>query len=731
MRRFLKKTGPFYDAYSAFIWGALAFLLTALILFAGKNIGLSDNGDFKRVMDASSLVFTGDEAAYAYNGRYRIVLGQSGAAGNVLRILFGGERFDKYPSLQVPLTRISVVLNLVVNKLSGTEMTVYRLEILGLLNALLYAAAIGFLAASFRLQRRALDILAKAILLIILCDVGYVTYFNSFYGESLQMAVFVFLAALFIRIVTGKPGAKEAVLSALGCVALGWGKFFNIPAACVLMVLLEGLILLKKKRKAAVISGVAAIAVLSAVWLCIPSWMGVQTKINAVFFGALRGADRSTAEKYLDALGLPQELAKFRDKHAYVEGVALEMEELGYDAAVGSVSNIRLGLLYLKHPELLARALEISRLNAGSIRPVYLGNCDPSVPKLTLSHRFSVWSDVRSFLGFDTWPGIAGVTLAFFVVLYMALRRAGLKLPHRLFVLLLLAGVYFYFFAGPYVSNGECDLAKHLFAFAQMTDLMVLFVVISGISALDKKEKRRAAPQVLSAMMTLALLFLPVKAQIAAVTYINRTHGSLEAGAHVKFGSYRGNKLVWTVLDTDGAVTLLCSEALTEAAFSEGNGNDWEFSTLRSWLNGEFLRGFSAEERRRIEPIRHAVLLSREDKNAATSGDGEFYFSHVPVLASRGHASAYQKLLDDGVTLPDTGLVTDLTLRGAPIALRNPYWLDTPYYNNGYMVRCVMPDGTVLMREARVASGVRPVIRVKASGILSGDGSSKNPFILS
>lgn len=730
MGRFLKKPGAFYDAYSAFIWGSFAFVLIVLVLFAGKNIGLSDNGDFKRVMDASSLSFTGDEAAYAYNGRYRIVLGQSGAAGNVLKILFGGEGFDNYPSLQVPLVRISVVLNLVINKLSGTEMTVYRLEILGLMNALLYAAAFGFLAASFRLPRRAPDILAKAVLLIVLCDVGYVTYFNSFYGESLQLAAFVFLAALFIRVVTGEPGAKEAVLSALGCVVLGWGKFFNIPAACVLLVLLEGLILLKSKRKAAVISGVAALAVLAAVRLCIPSWMNVQTKINAVFFGALRGADRPTAENYLDALGLPPELIKYRDKHAYVEGVALEMEEAGYDAAVGSVSNVRLGLLYLKHPELLARALDIARLNAGSIRPVYLGNYDSSVPKLTMSHRFSVWSNVRSFLGFDTWAGIAGVTLAFIAVLYLALRRAGLKPPHRLFVLLFLAGVYFYFFAGPYVSNGEGDLAKHLFAFAQMTDLMVLFIVISGINALSDKEKRRAAPPVLGALMALALLFPPVKAQIAAISYARRAHDGLEAGAHVEFGSYRGNKLVWTVLDADGAVTLLCTEALTEAAFSEDNGNAWESSTLRAWLNGEFLQGFSAEERRRLEPIRHAVLLSREDKGAATSGDGEFYFSHVPVLASRGHASAYHKPLDDGVALPDAALVTDLMLRGAPITLRIPYWLDTPYYNNGYMVRCVMPDGTVLMREAREASGVRPVIRVNAGGIAGGDGSRKNPFIL-
>lgn len=731
MRRFLKKPGQFYDAHPAFFWGVIAFLLIVLVLFAGKNIGLSDNGDFKRVMDASSLVFTGDEASYSYNGRYRIVLGQSGAAGNVLGILFGGEGFDKYPSLQVPLARISVVLNLLFNKLSGTEMTVYRLEILGLMNALLYAAAVGFLAASFRLPRLTLDIFAKAVLLIVLCDVGYVTYFNSFYGESLQMAAFVFLAALLVRVVTGEPGVKEAVWSALGCAALGWGKFFNIPAACVLLVLLEGLIFLKKKRKAAVISGVAALAVLSAVWLCIPSWMSVQTKFNAVFFGALRETDRTTAENYLDALGLPTELAEYRDKHAYVEGVALEMEKTGYDAAVGSVSNVRLGLLYLKHPKLLARALDISRLNAGSIRPVYLGNYDSSLPKLTMSHRFSVWSDIRSFLGFDTWTGIAGVTLAFIVILYMALRRAGLKPPHRLFILLLLAGVYFYFFAGPYVSNGEGDLAKHLFAFAQMTDLMVLFVIISALNAPGNKEKLRAVPPVLGALTALALLFPPVKAQIAAVTYVNRTHGGLETGAHVQFGSYQGKRLVWTVLDTDDAVTLLCSESLTEAAFSEDNGNAWESSALRSWLNDEFLQGFSTEERRRLQPIRHAVLLSREDKGEATSGDGEFYFSHVPVLASRGHASSYQKLLYDDVALPDAALVTDLTLRGAPVTLREPYWLDTPYYNNGYMVRCVMPDGTVLMREAREASGVRPVIRVKAGGIADGDGSRNNPFILS
>ena len=87
MRRFVDKLSAFYDRRGAVCLGAAALILMALVLFGGRTIGLSNNGDFKRVMDASSLQFDADDGAFAFDSTYIISLTERSAAGNILKIL--------------------------------------------------------------------------------------------------------------------------------------------------------------------------------------------------------------------------------------------------------------------------------------------------------------------------------------------------------------------------------------------------------------------------------------------------------------------------------------------------------------------------------------------------------------------------------------------------------------------------------------------------------------------
>ncbi|NLA86239.1 MAG: hypothetical protein GX847_02935, partial [Clostridiales bacterium] len=221
MLRFREKLSAFYDKRGAVCIGVAAFALMVFVLFGGRTIGLSNNGDFGRVMAASSLEFDSDDGAFAFDSTYRITLTEQSAARNVFKILFGAEGFSNYPSLQIPIVRVSVVLNLILNKITGDDMPLYRIEVLGMMHCILYAGVIMFLMKQFRLGNRVFDILAKVFISIVICDVGYLTYFNSFYGEALQLICFVFLAAMLIRIVTRQPRLADAVFCALGCIALG------------------------------------------------------------------------------------------------------------------------------------------------------------------------------------------------------------------------------------------------------------------------------------------------------------------------------------------------------------------------------------------------------------------------------------------------------------------------------------------------------------------------------
>ena len=81
----------------------------------------------------------------------------------------------------------------------------------------------------------------------------------------------------------------------------------------------------------------------------------------------------------------------------------------------------------------------------------------------------------------------------------------------------------------------------------------------------------------------------------------------------------------------------------------------------------------------------------------------------------------------DTVRLPDIGLMAALSRAG--LLSGPPCWMDTPYFNNGSMVRILGADGYFYMRDAADQWGVRPVVALAAGTELTGSGSVGDPFI--
>ncbi len=89
---------------------------------------------------------------------------------------------------------------------------------------------------------------------------------------------------------------------------------------------------------------------------------------------------------------------------------------------------------------------------------------------------------------------------------------------------------------------------------------------------------------------------------------------NVNVGDIVKFGRYPQGAngeiqpLEWRVLETDGDTALLLTEKCVDCRPYNGEdkvgklgGNTWEYSDLRSWINGEFLdTAFDSKERGRI-----------------------------------------------------------------------------------------------------------------------------------
>lgn len=730
----------FYDRFGPFLLAALAAVIMALVLFSGGGAGLSNNGDFGRVLSTNSLDYAESTGSFAYEDTFRMVFQGDSAGEKLWNLLFNLDNTAAYPSIHLVFVRASLAGNLALNVLTGQSLDTYHIQVLGLIYLLCYAGLLLLLFRSFKLPSLWCDLLVKLAVLFVLCDEGYITYFNSLYSEPVQMLGLLAMAAFGLRLLSrrGSPG-WNAGWYFLSCVVYGWSKFINLPAAALCALGMGAALFLraeKKYRKWLCGGAVACVAVLGAVYLSLPGWMDYETNYNAVFYGVLKDTTPEQTEQYLSDLGLPDYMAEYANSNYYMDRVAPARESKQFRADFSQVSKFDLLFFYLSHPGYYLEKLDVAMAHTGFIRPYYLSNLDGTHPRLTFAGRFGGWSWLRSQLPVNTWLAAGLITAAGCWALWQAAagrKGAGRDKRSAALLVLTLLGAMAYQFLIPTVTNGEGDLAKHMFAFAQFIDLLLLLLLAWLGYRLSVPERAGRPAAVLAGGTAGALcLLLAVPAGISLVRE-RLPHDGLEAGSYVQLGVWEGEPLLWQAVERqeDGIWLLLAAEAVDSRPFDQDGdlgSSRWSDSDLRAWLNGDFLTSaFDQSEQEMLVTGSHRVLLSIADRSLADSGFNDFFAFHVPAYSDRGMEEAVAMDCTDAVRLPDIGLMASLSRAG--LLSGPPCWMDTPYFNNGSMVRILGTDGYFYMRDAADQWGVRPVVTLAAGTELTGSGSVGDPFI--
>lgn len=730
----------FYDRFGPFLLAGLAAVIMALVLFSGGGAGLSNNGDFGRVLSTNSLDYAESTGSFAYEDTFRMVFQGDSAGEKLWNLLFNLDNTAAYPSIHLVFVRASLAGNLALNVLTGQSLDTYHIQVLGLIYLLCYAGLLLLLFRSFKLPSLWCDLLVKLAVLFVLCDEGYITYFNSLYSEPVQMLGLLSMAAFGLRLLSrrGSPG-WNAGWYFLSCVVYGWSKFINLPAAALCALGMGAVLFLraeKKYRKWLCGGAAACVAVLGAVYLSLPGWMDYETNYNAVFYGVLKDTTPEQTEQYLSDLGLPDYMAEYANSNYYMDRVAPARESEQFRADFSQVSKFDLLFFYLSHPGYYLEKLDVAMAHTGFIRPYYLSNLDGTHPRLTFAGRFGGWSWLRSQLPINTWLAAGLIMAAGCWALWRAAAgRKGARRDKRSAALLVLTllGAMAYQFLMPTVTNGEGDLAKHMFAFAQFIDLLLLLALAwLGYRLSISERVRRPAAVLAGGTAGVLCLLLAVPAGISLVR-AQLPHDNLEAGAYVQLGVWEGEPLLWQAVERqeDGSWLLLAAEAVDSRPFDRDGdlgSSRWSDSDLRAWLNGDFLTSaFDQSEQEMLVTGSHRVLLSIADRSLADSGFNDFFAFHVPAYSDRGMEEAVAMDCTDAVRLPDIGLMASLSRAG--LLSGPPCWMDTPYFNNGSMVRILGADGYFYMRDAADQWGVRPVVPLAAGTELTGSGSVGDPFI--
>ena len=83
---------------------------------------------------------------------------------------------------------------------------------------------------------------------------------------------------------------------------------------------------------------------------------------------------------------------------------------------------------------------------------------------------------------------------------------------------------------------------------------------------------------------------------------IEQIYNKFANGGEIYFGTYKGNTIPWTILKTEqDRMLLITKDSVENIAFNDEVKNiTYETSTIRDWLNSDFIKDFSAGQKERI-----------------------------------------------------------------------------------------------------------------------------------
>lgn len=298
------------------------------------------------------------------------------------------------------------------------------------------------------------------------------------------------------------------------------------------------------------------------------------------------------------------------------------------------------------------------------------------------------------------------------------------------------------------------------------------------------KESGRVMALLLSAVLTLCLLPLPVRAAGAET--------GVQLGDYIRLGSYDGEPILWRCVSVDenGPLMLsdkvLCDSMPYDAQTSENStsgshrrsgyrskygSNYWRDSDMRSWLNSDaeagqvkwlcgnppkdgyimgggaydgkagFLNGFTRDEATAIKTVTQRSIVSHPEYTAGyidASGADLPYNTDIGSVADGYEGAHYENITDKVFLLDVKQLCTVYENLGSYYIAQNrngvnwSYWLRTPVTDCNHDMRYVSPQGSI-GRDAPCKGyyGVRPAFYLDTAyyAVTSGSGTETDPYV--
>lgn len=679
------------------LWPTIGAIIVAivcfLILYMGDNVGLSNNGDFGRVLRGNymCMITEDDSDRYLFTQYYKMEI-----EGDTLfeQIKSAARTNDEvYYSPQFQFIKASKVLNLVANRLVGRDVSVYNIKYLALIYIAMLFVAAWCIFTFFNDSPLKIRIGVFVVFLFIFCDAGYILYFNSLYGEPLQYLMILLLISIGLMLYK-RPSLPKVFLFFVSLYLFAGSKLANIPYSILAACLSVAIVFLRRDKLFRI--GVVASALICAVAIgglygAIPDWMHYDTTYQSVFYGVLK--DSETVGEDLEELGIDQKYAHLANTHAYPQATERDIssdDTQMVENVYQDVGKFDVAMFYLRHPVRFIKKVAKSIEYSAYIRPPNMGNSAVETEHVT--NRFSLWSNLRVRTG-ALYNPVVVFAILILLLLYVILIDILMFKKHTQFdgknfykllsMNILVLGLWINMML-PVLGNGEADLAKHMFLFVNCMDILFALILISIIAM----KPRNIGISLGIIVVVCIMINLP------------------QSKETVTFGRYQDKEIKWEIfgLSEDNKYILVTKDIIDKKAF-DGDSNLWEKSDLREFLNNEFLTQFTDEELSHIYPVTNRNILSYDDRLFAEYGNHTHVCNYVSRYVDDLGETAYHNYVEDRVFIPTPQMVEKMTFN-------KTCWILCPYAANGAMERYASSDGFILRAPVNREIGVRAVIAV-------------------
>jgi hypothetical protein len=420
---------------------AAAAIILSWQLFVPPIVGLADQGDFARVIGLFGYGAADKTTEYAY------------VAGKYVPDPKARLRVYEQATTEYIFAGAAVLLNKLISRDGSLD-----IRVIG------FVHLIAFLYAFHRLLA-ATPVAIWPVALLILTDVGYAAYWNSFYAEPASCIFFLLLLAESITICrTGEASTAQAIRWSLWAFFWVFAKPVNSPEGILLALFAFRIF------GARLVTVLGALLIASAVAVnvtTVPTPNTWPTVYDQIFLAILPESHDPAADAR--ELGLPQEWLKYSGTGAWSRGTNL-YEGVMTGLIGKQITNGAIARFYLRHPARIWRRAKRILPVAFSLRPEWCGNFERSAgkPAGARSYSFDVWSGFH-----EHWLGPIGKAILLllmaspFVCIAAWVRFAKRRRVIEMFGLLGLACLIAFTVA---ITGDAWDNVKHLFLFNLLLD---------------------------------------------------------------------------------------------------------------------------------------------------------------------------------------------------------------------------------------------------------------------